>query len=183
MNLLEIGDIYNKITMRKIDKKLNLTKINQLAENRYLEAKGFGRENKGPFYHVLEYGDYGSIGHQGCFSTQEEAKQEVARLSNYFPKSSFEIFVSDSEQEPPITTSESKFNESEENISEDDRMGISLRSLLDGELAMAARSADLSNYNERNDFISKIEDRLMDTDWISMSNGTTFNKSFTPSQK
>ena len=65
-------------------------------------------------------------------------------------------------------------------INEDDRMGINLRSLLDGELAMAARSIDLSNYNERNDFISKIEDRLMDSDWISMSNGTTFKKSFTP---
>lgn len=65
-------------------------------------------------------------------------------------------------------------------INEDDRMGISLRSLLDGELAMAARSIDLSNYNERNDFISKIEERLMQSDWISMSNGTTFEKSFTP---
>ena len=169
--------------MRKIDKKINLAKINQLAENRYLEAKGFGRANKGPFYHVLEYGDYGNIGHQGCFSTPEEAKQEIARLSDYFPDSHFEIFVSDSQNEPPITTSESKFNESEENMPEDDRMGINLRSLLDGELAMAARSADLSNYNERNDFISKIEDRLMDSDWISMSNGTTFKKSFTPSQK
>jgi len=65
-------------------------------------------------------------------------------------------------------------------MGEDDKMGISLRSLLDGELAMAVRSIDLSNYNERNDFISKIEERLMSSDWISMSNGTTFKKSFTP---
>lgn len=65
-------------------------------------------------------------------------------------------------------------------LNENDKMGISLRSLLDGELAMAARSIDLSNYNERNEFISKIEDRLMGSDWISMSNGTTFTKSFTP---
>ena len=65
-------------------------------------------------------------------------------------------------------------------MNEDDRMGINLRSLLDGELAMAVRSIDLSNYKERNDFISKIEERLMDSDWISMSNGTTFQKSFTP---
>ena len=65
-------------------------------------------------------------------------------------------------------------------INEDDRMGINLRSLLDGELAMAVRSIDLSNYRERNELISKIEDRLMQSDWISMSNGTTFEKSFTP---
>jgi hypothetical protein len=34
--------------MRKIDKKLNLKKVNLLAENRYLESKGFGMEGFEP---------------------------------------------------------------------------------------------------------------------------------------
>lgn len=61
--------------------------------------------------------------------------------------------------------------------------GTSLRGLLDGELAMAVREIDLNNYNERNKFIDKIEDRLMEADWISMSDGTTFTKSFKPTPK
>jgi hypothetical protein len=40
---MEKFNIYNKIkTMRKFDKILNLKKANLLAENRYLESKGFG---------------------------------------------------------------------------------------------------------------------------------------------
>lgn len=64
-----------------------------------------------------------------------------------------------------------------------DKLGINLRSLLDGGLAMAMRDSDLSNYRERNEFIDKIESRLMESDWISMSNGTTFKKTFTPQKK
>lgn len=39
-------DIYNKLkTMRKIDRKLNLQKVNVLTEQRYLESKGLIKEN------------------------------------------------------------------------------------------------------------------------------------------
>lgn len=62
----------------------------------------------------------------------------------------------------------------------DGKIGINLRSLLDGELAMAVGNVDFSNYNERNQFIDKLENRLMENHWISMSNGTTFEKTFTP---
>ena len=65
----------------------------------------------------------------------------------------------------------------------DDKIGINLRSLLDGELAMATRDVDFSNYKERNQFIDKLENRLMENDWISMSNGTKFEKTFTPTGK
>lgn len=34
--------------MRKIDKKLNLQKVNLLSEHRYLESKGFGMEGFAP---------------------------------------------------------------------------------------------------------------------------------------
>jgi hypothetical protein len=67
----------------------------------------------------------------------------------------------------------------------DDKIGINLRSLLDAEISIALRNKDidLSNYKERNSFIDMIEDRISDCDWISMSNGTTFEKTFTPSKK
>ena len=67
-------------------------------------------------------------------------------------------------------------------LENDNKIGINLRALLDGELAMAIREIDLNNYNERNDFISKIEERLKQNDWISLSNGTTFEKTITPSR-
>lgn len=62
-----------------------------------------------------------------------------------------------------------------------DKIGINLRSLLDGELALF--SGNMNVYTERNAFIDEIERRLMENDWISMSNGTTFEKTFVPSGK
>lgn len=56
------------------------------------------------YYHIIEYGDYGKIGHQGYYNTIEEANAEVKRLSEFFPKLHFEVFVSNSKKEPPITT-------------------------------------------------------------------------------
>jgi hypothetical protein len=56
------------------------------------------------YYHILEYGDYGNIGYQGYYETEEEAKKEINRLSGYFPDMYYEIFTSDSTQEPPVTT-------------------------------------------------------------------------------
>lgn len=58
----------------------------------------------------------------------------------------------------------------------DNQIGINFRSLLDGELAMF--KGDLNNYQERNDFITMIETRLIQNDWISLSAGTTFERSF-----
>lgn len=60
----------------------------------------------------------------------------------------------------------------------DDKLGINLRSLLDGELA-----SYITNYEDRNNFITKIEKRLMESDWISMSNGMTFTPTFEPKKK
>jgi hypothetical protein len=65
----------------------------------------------------------------------------------------------------------------------DSKIGINLRALLDAEISMALRDVDLSSYRERNLFIDRIEARISDYDWISMSDGTTFEKTFTPSKK
>ena len=56
-----------------------------------------------------------------------------------------------------------------------EKIGINLRSLLDGELC---QNVDFYDYDERNEFISMLEKRIAECDWISMSNGTTFTKSF-----
>lgn len=61
---------------------------------------------------------------------------------------------------------------------EDDKIGINFRSLMDGELAEY-----IKYYDERNKFISKLEKRIEENDWLSMSNGITFTKTFTPTKK
>lgn len=66
---------------------------------------------------------------------------------------------------------------------EQNKLGINLRALLDAQISMALRHLDLSNYEQRNNFIDYIEERIMECDWISMSNGTTYEKTFTPKSK
>lgn len=64
---------------------------------------------------------------------------------------------------------------------EQNKMGMNLRTLLDTSISIGLRTMDLSNYEERNKFIDLIEKRIIeDADWISMSNGTTYEKTFTP---
>lgn len=57
-----------------------------------------------------------------------------------------------------------------------DKIGINFRSLLDGELALF--TGNLNDYNERNAFITRLETRLIQNDWITLSAGTTFERSF-----
>lgn len=57
-----------------------------------------------------------------------------------------------------------------------DKIGINFRSLLDGELALF--TGDFNNHHERNEFITRIETRLIQNDWITLSAGTTFDRSF-----
>ncbi len=58
----------------------------------------------------------------------------------------------------------------------DNQIGINLRSLLDGELALFI--GNFSNHIERNDFITRLETRIIQNDWITVSAGTTFTRSF-----
>ena len=71
---------------------------------KYIESKEMGGDIENAYYHILEHGDYGDIGYQGYYETREEAMERVKTLSSLFPNSYFEIWVSDSKQEPPITT-------------------------------------------------------------------------------
>lgn len=56
------------------------------------------------YFHVLEDGGYGNIGHQGVYNTKEEAQEEADRLSDMFSDSSFYVEASDSEDEPVSVT-------------------------------------------------------------------------------
>lgn len=56
--------------------------------------------------------------------------------------------------------------------------GIRLRSLLDGLLNNS--KIDFTDYKERNKLIDKIESEIDPNDWIELSDGTTYKKSFTP---
>lgn len=96
---------------------VDLNKENEEAhiENEYeglspeLEAVHGMMEDKNKIYwHVLEDGGYGNIGHQGVYASKEEAQAEVNRLSDMFPESFFYFEASDSEDEPYNVTMEGK---------------------------------------------------------------------------
>lgn len=63
--------------------------------------------NEGKMYfHVLEDGGYGDIGHQGVYNTKEEAQNKANKLADMFPSSSFYVEASDSKDEPYNVTME-----------------------------------------------------------------------------
>jgi hypothetical protein len=72
-------------------------------------------ENKNRmYYHVLEDGGYGRIGHQGYYNTQEEAQKRANTLSDMFPKSDFYVEAYPSKREPvTVTMEENKIGKDE----------------------------------------------------------------------
>jgi len=75
--------------------------------------------NENMYYHVLEDGGLGEIGHQGVYDTQEEAQNRADELTDMFPNSEFYVEASDSENEPYSVTSsdydpDMDFNEGKE---------------------------------------------------------------------
>ena len=74
-----------------------------LTMNLKKEADKQGLKKK-MYFHVLEDGGYGNIGHQGVYDTKEEAQEEADRLSDMFSDSSFYVEASDSEDEPVSVT-------------------------------------------------------------------------------
>jgi hypothetical protein len=75
--------------------------------------------NENMYYHVLEDGGNGDIGHQGVYDTQEEAQNRADELTDMFSNSEFYVEASDSEDEPYSVTSsdydpDKDFNEGKE---------------------------------------------------------------------
>ena len=56
------------------------------------------------------------------------------------------------------------------------KTGIGLRSLLDGAIAQAMRTLDLSDYKDRQKLIDYVEARILESDWVNVYNGTCFDK-------
>ena len=56
------------------------------------------------YYHVIEDCGYGDIGTHGCYENIKEAKEEAARLQDYFPNHHFYVYFSDSDTEPEFIT-------------------------------------------------------------------------------
>jgi hypothetical protein len=66
------------------------------------------------YYHVLEDGGYGRIGHQGYYNTKEEAEKRADKLSDMFPRSSFYVEAYPSKKEPvTVTMEESKIDKAD----------------------------------------------------------------------
>jgi hypothetical protein len=67
-------------------------------------------KSKKLYYHVLEDGGYGRIGHQGYYNTEAEAQKRANELSDMFPKSDFYVEAYPSKREPVTVTMEGSFN-------------------------------------------------------------------------
>ena len=95
---------YNRVELlvKNYYTELSNKTLNMFEAKKMKYAKGGGVGKM--YYHILEYGDYGKIGYQGHYDTFEEAKKQVERLKDYFPKMDFQVFPSNSRKEPPITT-------------------------------------------------------------------------------
>lgn len=97
-----------------------------VASDMAMEEGSFNpMKSKKLYYHVLEDGGYGRIGHQGYYNTEEEAKKRAADLQDMFPKSFFYVEAYPSKKEPVTVTMESsKMNESLESLSDSELMDL-----------------------------------------------------------
>jgi hypothetical protein len=93
--------MYQELPKKVQDAFVEHTKMGQYEDGGMM-ARG-GNTNEA-FYHILEHGDYGDIGYQGYYDTLEEAMERVKELSSYYPNLYFEVWMSGSPDEPPITT-------------------------------------------------------------------------------
>jgi hypothetical protein len=87
--------------------------INQsISEAPSMEEGSFNpMKSKKLYFHVLEDGGYGRIGHQGYYNTEAEAKKRAADLQDMFPKSFFYVEAYPSKREPvTVTMEEGSFN-------------------------------------------------------------------------
>jgi hypothetical protein len=97
------NNIYRKLKINKMAQKITLNELRRLVKQ-VINEEGKLTEGKRMYYHIIEYGDYGNIGHQGYYDTEQEAKKRIAELEDMFPDVSFQIFPTNSPKEPPITT-------------------------------------------------------------------------------
>jgi hypothetical protein len=106
---LQICDIFSEFVTIYI-KNLIMEKTVKLTESdlktlvKRIIKEEERKRRKRLYYHILEYGNYGEIGYQGVYDSEEEAKKRIKSLSDMFPDVTFELFTDTSSKEPPITT-------------------------------------------------------------------------------
>jgi len=89
--------------------------INNLADLEMNEGSFNPMKGKKMYYHVLEDGGYGRIGHQGYYNTPEEAQKRADELADMFPRSEFYIEAYPSTKEPvTVTMKNNTVNEAKE---------------------------------------------------------------------
>ena len=116
----EVSVIYNKLWDMEMGSEMPVASDMSMEEGSFNPMK-----SKKLYYHVLEDGGYGRIGHQGYYNTEEEAKQRAADLQDMFPKSFFYVEAYPSKREPVTVTMESsKMNESLESLSDSELMDL-----------------------------------------------------------
>jgi len=56
------------------------------------------------YYHIIEYGDYGLVGHHGCTDKIEDAEKIANHLRSCYPELVFQIEPYNTKKEPPHIT-------------------------------------------------------------------------------
>ena len=69
--------------MRKIDKKLNLQKVNLLSEHRYLESKGFGMEGFAPQEESMGMPEESYMEEMAVKKTSPQANNMIKMISTF----------------------------------------------------------------------------------------------------
>ncbi len=69
--------------MRKIDKKLNLQKVNLLAEHRYLESKGYGMEGFAPQEESMGMPEEGYMEEMAAKKPSPQANNMIKMISTF----------------------------------------------------------------------------------------------------
>ena len=85
-------------------KIISLNELRLIVRKMINEEMGYDDIEDEEYFHLVEYDDYGEIEYHGYFDNLKDAKREMRRLSNYFPRAEFKIIVRDSPDEPDIRT-------------------------------------------------------------------------------
>ena len=106
------------------------------------------------YYHVLEDGGYGRIGHHSYFNTQEEAEKRADTLSDMFPESEFYVEAYPSKKEPVKVTMEEakkeldKVGKEDKDIDNDGDVDKTDKYLKGRRVKMAQQSPSILRRNE-----------------------------------
>jgi hypothetical protein len=98
--------VFDSNLARKTNYMQGVFNIKYLKNTEVSEGSFNPMKGKKMYFHVLEDGGYGRIGHQGYYNTPEEAQKRADELSDMFPKSEFYVEAYPTKKEPVTVTME-----------------------------------------------------------------------------